>query len=416
MLLLYNFLSFVALILYFPFLVSKKGPENKPVFIKQRLGISSYAETDIWLHAVSVGEILAALPFLKSLKAEFPDKRIVISTTTYTGQKIARDKFPEADRIMYMPIDTSLCVTQVVNALRPKLFINIETELWPMLFSTLKSCGSSIVTLNGRISNDSFKGYSKIKFLMKMIFSNIDFLYMQSEIDAERIISLGADTNKVAVMGNFKFDFKIDRSADLDWLDNIKGKVFLAASTHRGEDEILLNAYNSVKVKYSDLKLIIAPRHPERFDEVAELIDKIKLKFIKRSALIDTGPVTSDYDVVLLDTVGELSGVFSGVDVAFIGGSLVPVGGHNILEPAYFSKPIIFGPHMGNFPIASEFLKQSAALQIRDAGDIADKVCDILEDNEKASMMGERARAIFDNNAGAVHKAIELIRSYIGSI
>jgi 3-deoxy-D-manno-octulosonic-acid transferase len=413
---LYNFISTLGVILYLPRLLLKKGPEDRRTFIKERLGLSSYSKTDIWVHAVSVGETLACIPFLKKLRKELPDRKIVFSTTTYTGQKIAREKFPEADRIIYMPLDSIFCIKRVVNSLRPDVFITVETELWPALFKSLKDAGSRILVLNGRISQESFKGYSRIKFLMAEMLSSVDFFYMQDKGDAERIMALGADKHKVGVMGNFKFDIDMNEELPLNWLSGISGKVLLSASTHEGEEAIILEAFNIIKKEFKGVKLILAPRHPERFNETAELIEKCGLPYIRRSSL--NGKEIgghSEADIILLDTLGELSRVFSRASVAFIGGSLVPRGGHNVMEPAYWSKPIIFGPHMENFPIAGEFLKRSAALEVRDAKDIAETVTTLLRDNIKAAELGRNARSIVDKNTGAVKKALELIRGYIGT-
>jgi len=192
MLHLYNVLSTIAVVLYSPWILFKKGPEDKSTFIRERFGLARYKKTDIWIHAVSVGEVIACLPFLKALKKEFPDKKITLSTTTYTGQGIAQKNFPEADRIMYIPVDTGLCAGRVVRAMRPELFITVETELWPVLIRALKKSGCKIIVLNGRVSEKSFKGYRKIGFFMKEMLSYIDYLYMQSEGDAERIKLLGA--------------------------------------------------------------------------------------------------------------------------------------------------------------------------------------------------------------------------------
>lgn len=413
---LYNFISTLGVILYLPRLLLKKGPEDRRTFIKERLGLSSYSKTDIWVHAVSVGETLACIPFLKKLRKELPDRKIVFSTTTYTGQKIAREKFPEADRIIYMPLDSIFCIKRVVNSLRPDVFITVETELWPALFKSLKDAGSRILVLNGRISQESFKGYSRIKFMMADMLSSVDFFYMQDKGDAERIMALGADKHKVGVMGNFKFDIDMNEELPLNWLSGISGKVLLSASTHEGEEAIILEAFNIIKKEFRGVKLILAPRHPERFNETAELIEKRGLPYIRRSSL--NGKEIgghSEADIILLDTLGELSRVFSRASVAFIGGSLVPRGGHNVMEPAYWSKPIIFGPHMENFPIAGEFLKRSAAVEVRDAKDIAETVTTLLRDNIKAAELGRNARSIVDKNTGAVKKALELIRGYIGT-
>ena len=416
MLLFYNLLSAIAVLLYLPVLVMKKGPEDRTRFIRERLGASHYSKTDIWVHAVSVGEVIACVPFLKMLKKEFPDKSIVFSTTTYTGQKIAHERFPEACRIMYIPCDTWLCVNRAANGLRPEIFITIETELWPALFSALKKNASRIIILNGRISNKSFKGYRRLSYFMKKLLAHVDFLYMQGEADAEKIKAIGADKNRVSVMGNFKYDISFDASGAPDWLENINGRILLAASTHKGEEEIVLNAYDSIRQACPDLKLIIAPRHPERFKETEEILKKRNLNFVRRSALsVGAHRVDVPFNIILLDTIGELSRVFSKVTIAFVGGSLVPVGGHNILEPAYWAKPMIFGPYMDNFPMAKEFLDQAAAVKVNDAHEIVVAVTDLLNNSEKAGRMGLKAKAMVEKNAGAVKKAIELVRGFLGT-
>ncbi len=438
MLLIYNFLSVISLIAYFPWLILKRGPANRAQYVKERLGMSTYTHSDIWVHAVSVGEVMAALPFLASLKKELPKMKILLSTTTYTGQKIAHEKFQRADRIMYMPWDTWLTVQRPVRMIKPRLFITIETELWPALFSSLKKNGSHVVVLNGRISQRSFKGYKLIRPFMKNVLSYMDFIYVQTEADAERIIAIGADKRKVGVMGNFKFDVEFDKRTTANWMNEIKGQIFLAGSTHKGEDEIILDAYEKTKKSITDLKLILAPRHPERFNEVEEILKKRNLNFVRRTALIraqntDNSPPHPPLskgeqeggkgrtgglefpDIILLDTIGELSQIYSKAAISFIGGSLLPFGGHNILEPAYWGKPIIFGPHMDNFPIAEEFLKEGAAITVKDAGDISAALKDLLDNTEKVKQMGQKAKALIDKNTGAVKRAINLVRSIIGT-
>ncbi len=414
MILIYNFLSTIALILYMPLLLLKKGPESKAVFLQERLGRAEYKRTDIWVHAVSVGETIACIPFLKKMKEAFPDKSITLSTTTYTGQKIARDRFPEADRIMYMPWDSSLCINRVVRDIDPDIFITIETEIWPALIKKLKASGSKIILLNGRISHGSFKGYKRAGFFMKRVLSLMDHIYMQSKDNAERIISIGAKPEKVEIMGNFKFDISFNSSAPLEWINNIKGRILLAGSTHKGEDEIILRAFEGLHKNFPDLKLIIAPRHPERFDEVENLIRERGFKYIKRSEI--KGPEEISEPVILMDTIGELPRSFVSSTVTFIGGSLLPYGGHNILEPAYWSIPVIFGPHMDNFPVHREFLEESAAILVKDPSDIITNVSSLLNDPEKAKDMGMRGKAIVANNTGAVDKAVDLIRRCLGAI
>lgn len=423
----YNLLSFISLIAYLPWILLKKGPENRLAYVIERFGISTYTNVDIWIHAVSVGEATACLPFLSALKKEFPEIKILFSTTTYTGQKIVREKSSDAERVMYMPWDTRVCVTRAVKTAKPKIFITIETELWPALFRTLKNEGSRIIILNGRLSHKSFRGYRHIRPFMQKVLSYVDYCCMQSKEDAYRIISIGAQPERVGVMGNFKFDVDLHKSHNSsDWMNRINGKILVAGSTHRGEEEIILNAYEIIKKSMSDLKLILAPRHPERFSEVEEILKRKRFNFIRRSEL----PIPGRYDpfpgsqstgdgqqadVILLDTIGELSQIFSKAAVVFIGGSLVPAGGHNILEPAYWGKPVVFGPHMENFPVASEFLREGAALMLKGSKDITAAIKDLLKDNKKAEQMGQKAKAIVDSNTGAVEKALSLVRSFLGT-
>jgi 3-deoxy-D-manno-octulosonic-acid transferase len=417
MLLLYNLLSFIALLIYLPLLLLKKGPEKRLEFVGQRLGVSNYAKIDIWVHAVSVGETIACLPFLRMLKKEFPDSSILFSTTTYTGQKVAREKFTEADRVMYMPWDTGPCIKRAVNVLRPKIFITVETELWPVLFDRLKRAGSLIVLLNGRLSPKSFSGYKLLRSFMKRVISNVDFLYMQGRGDAERILALGADKDRVGIMGNLKFDIEFERRKPLRWIKGLKGNILLAGSTHKGEDEIILDAFEIIKKDIIDIRLILAPRHPERFNEVGEMIKKRGFRFLRRSEIDDRSETWGNelYDVILLDTIGELFQTFSKATIVFIGGSLMPYGGHNILEPAYWSKPVIFGPYMENFPVAGEFLQRSAARVVRESNSAAQTVIELAGDADRANDMGRRARTIVDANTGAAKKAVVLIRSLLGT-
>ncbi len=415
MLLLYNLLSALSLIIYLPMLLIKSVPGKRLRYIKERLGINSYEKSDIWVHTVSLGEMMASIPFLRRLKKEYPHKRIILSTTTHTGQKLAMERFSEAERIMYMPWDTGICIKRVINSIRPQIFITVETELWPVLFHTLKRAKSTIIILNGRLSNDSFKGYRKIRPFMKEVLSNVDYFYMQADADAKRIISIGADSRRVMVMGNLKFDIEIDNPETPAWSKNLRDKTILAGSTHKGEDEIILNAYEIIKMGFNEISLVLAPRHPERFNEVERILKERRFDYVRRTNLDKEDAGDRRYDIILLDTIGELSQLFSIATVTFVGGSLLPYGGHNILEPAYWGKPIIFGPYMDNFPFSKEFLKESASIMVNNHEDMAERVLELLNDPEKARQMGQRARTVIDRNRGATEKALELIRGIIGT-
>jgi 3-deoxy-D-manno-octulosonic-acid transferase len=417
----YNILSFIALVIYFPLLLFKKGPENKSVFLRERLGLSGYTNADLWFHAVSVGEVKASMRFLQALKKEYPDIKIVLSTITYTGQKIARESFSGAERVMYMPWDTGLCISRAVRNIRPKLFITVETELWPALFRILDKYGTYIVVLNGRLSGRSFKGYKRIRFFMKEVLSRVNYFYMQGRGDVERIIALGAESEKVGFMGNFKYDISLDDHTERAlWADTLKGRILVAGSTHKGEDEIVLEAFELIRRNIGDLKLILAPRHPERFGDVEKILKGRKLSFIRRSQIPpdkSRGQVCGeDPDIILLDTVGELSQAYSKADVVFVGGSLMQYGGHNILEPSYWGKPVVFGPFMDNFPMASEFLKDGAAVEVKTAKDMAIKIEDILKNTRKAEQLGQKAKALLEANRGALERALNLVRRTFGTV
>lgn len=410
---LYDILSTAALIGYMPILLTKKGPDNKVTFVRERLGKAEYEKSDIWLHAVSMGEVLAALPLLKAIHNEYPDKKILITTITYTGQRVAREKFPEAARIMYFPWDASYILEHVVKKVNPDIYITIETELWPNIFKVLKAHGSRILMMNGRISPSSFKGYNRLRFFIKEVLSLIDFICMQDETSQERILNLGADPQKVTVTGNFKFDIHLPEKT-LSWTQGLKGPVFAAGSTHRGEDVIIARAFKDIKKSINDATLIVAPRHPERFDEVEAELKGEGLTCLRRTNISDSSFVLPEnLDAIIVDTIGELSALYASSTVAYVGGSLVPVGGHNIMEPAYWSKPIIFGPYMHNFPIASDFIKHDAAREVKDGRELAQTVISLIEDKEEAHKMAQKARSLVVKNIGAVERAMKIIREVL---
>lgn len=427
MLLLYNLLSVLILCFYLPRMLLKKGPVDRFSYIRERLGLSTYDKTDIWIHAVSVGETIAALSLLKRIVSEFPQKKIVLSTTTYTGQKIARARFKEAQRVMYMPWDSAITVNRVIKSLNPDLFITMETEIWPNVYHRLKKGGSRIILLNGRLSEESYRGYRLIRFFMKRVLSSADFFLMQSRGDASRILRIGAEESKIGVMGNMKFDLEAGDMAHLPWLDSITGPIFVAGSTHRGEEDIVLDAYKRITAVMPGVTLILAPRHPERFSEVAELMSKRSLRFINRTLLeqqpepCHAGKISATskegkrHPIILLDTIGELSQVFSRAAISFVGGSLLPYGGHNIFEPAYWGKPVICGPHMDNFPIANEFFNKSAAVMVKNSHEMSEAAAQLLKNPARAKTMGENAKKILRLHAGATDKAVALIRRLLGT-
>jgi len=358
----------------------------------------------IWIHAVSVGEALSIKNIIKELKLLYPGKKFVISTVTPTGNKIARSIAASDDFVIYLPLDFSFSVRSSLNKIKPSLFIIVETEIWPNLITCLHKKNVPVLVINGRISDDSFKGYSLIKFFLKPILDKVSMFCVQTQNDAERLMKLGAARERVQVTGNMKFDnaaiLKID-SADYrkKIALNTEEKLFVAASTHPGEEEIIIRAYKNLILDFKNLRLLIAPRHPQRAQEVALIIERLGLN----------GP-----KIHILDTVGELLGFYSLADVVFVGGSLVKKGGHNILEPISLLKPVMFGPYMHNFrSIADLFLKNNSAISVYNQKEIELAVKDLLNNPRKGISLAEAGKNLILQNQGATRRNLELIKKYI---
>jgi 3-deoxy-D-manno-octulosonic-acid transferase len=381
----------------------------------------------IWVHAVSVGEVMAALPLLKRLRGRYSSKGIILSTITDTGQKVARENAPEGTTIIYLPFDIALILNKVLKRIRPEILIVIETELWPNLLKVFKENGVPVIVLNGRISEDSFKGYKRISFFMKRVLSDADFFGMQGEVYAERIRSLGVNSSRIRVLGNFKFDIT-PPSQIPEWTEKIRGPVIIAGSTHEGEEELITSVYVELKKDFPDINLIIAPRHPERFKEVEDMLRSKGISFVKRSEFkTSNSPIpplakggkggfselqTFAGTIILLDTVGELSTIYGISDIAIIGKSFKGYGGQNPLEPAYWGKPILCGTHMENFPVIKDFYNEGAAFEVNKEGLYA-KLKELLMSPEKAKEVGFKAQQLYRRNAGAVERAMEIIAGYI---
>ncbi len=380
----------------------------------------------IWIHAVSVGEVMAVRILVEQLRSIYPTKQFVISTVTPTGNKIAKS-LAKNDFVTYLPLDFSFIVKKVIDRINPCIFIIAETEIWPNLISYLYKKDIPVITVNGRISDSSLRGYLAIKFFIKNVLRKVTLLCVQSQRDADRLCSLGVKTDKIAVTGNMKFDTTpACRQAGLPAgqagittdLKNKLGlrkedRIFIAASTHPGEEEIILKAYQSLLADFGDLNLIIAPRHPERGKEVSKVVSEAHFC----SSLFSQPPkafpcVTKT--VFILDVIGQLLDFYHIADIVFVGGSLIKKGGHNILEPAALAKPIIFGPHMFNFSdIADLFLSHRAAILVTNEEEIASTTKQILSDSTKALALGKRARGLVQQNQGATKRNLEYIRKFV---
>jgi 3-deoxy-D-manno-octulosonic-acid transferase len=432
---LYSLLYIAVLFFLLPFQYLKRPKELRGKWLREKFGFikggrgsgSTRNEGIIWIHAVSVGEVMATLPLLKKLREKYPSKSIMLSTITDTGQKVAKERAPEGTIVFYLPFDVPPILKTVLKRMRPEVLITIETELWPNLFRVFKEFRIPIIIVNGRISENSFRGYKKISFFMNRVLSNVNLFCMQSDLDAERIRSIGVDKGRIKVLGNFKFDTK-PPSEIPEWAERIKSPALIAGSTHEGEEEFLTNVFLKLKKDFPDLNLILAPRHPERFEDVEELLASKGLSFIKRSEFRTFNPPIPPLvkggegglpelqvlkgEIILLDSVGELSAVYGKSDITIIGKSFKGYGGQNPLEPAYWGKPIVCGPHMENFPFIKDFYRDGAALEVNEDG-LYPTLRELLLSPEKAREMGLKAQQLYRKNTGAVERAMEVIAGYI---
>jgi 3-deoxy-D-manno-octulosonic-acid transferase len=355
---------------------------------------------------------MAALPLIKRLRESYPSKQVILSTITDTGQKVAREHAPEGTGVVYLPFDLPFILKKVLMRRRPDVLLIIETELWPNLCRVFRGTHIPIILMNGRISESSFKGYSKLSFFMKKVLSYIDVFCMQSEEYAERIRLLGVETGRVTVTGNFKFDTKPPATIP-DWAKKVRGPVIVAGSTHEGEEELLASVYARLQKEIPGLILVLAPRHPERFRSVSDLLTSRKYPHIRRSAiqkLPESEPLQGT--IILLDTIGELSAVYGIGDIAVIGKSFRGYGGQSPLEPAYWGKPIICGPHMENFPVTKDFEKAGGVLVVEEE-QLYDRLHALLRTPETAREIGAKAQALARQNEGAVERALQNIAPYI---
>jgi 3-deoxy-D-manno-octulosonic-acid transferase len=368
----------------------------------------------VWVHAVSVGEVKAVEKLLERLRQEFPDRPVVVSTTTVTGQSLAREQRGRlVDHTLYFPLDLPGPLRRTLDRLRPSLVIIAETEIWPNFLRICRQRNIPVMMVNGRISDKSLSGYRRVRRWLGRVLNDYTVLGMQSDLDRRRMEAIGADVNKITVFGNLKYDVaavhgRLDPT--LTTLLKQCPQLWIAASTMPGEDEMVLDAFRELKPSHPLLKLMIAPRHPDRSNMITELIRSRGLDYVRRQML------DHDADVLLLDTIGELAPCFEFASVVFMGGSLVPRGGHNVLEPARYSKPVIVGPHTENFrDIVRLFLDAKALIQISSATELAGTVRRLLEDSALASTLGENALRVVSENIGATDRVIDFIRERIST-
>ncbi len=414
---LYSLLLGAALLLLSPYFLLKGLRQNKYLHnLRQRLGRlpdavrqpapCSSAPGAVWLHAVSVGEALAVAPLLKELRQRLPGRKLLVSTTTRTGQEVAAQRL-DCDATFYFPLDFAFACRRALEGVKPALVVIAETEIWPNFLRQARRRGARVVFVNGRISDRSFGRYRRFRFFVRRALANVDLFLMQSQEDARRLRELGAPAERVAVGGNLKFDLpQPARPAFLEELERVaqRAPIVVAGSTLAGEEQKILDALRvCTEMDGRQAVLLLAPRHPERFEEVARLLAERGLRFIRRSrwSAIDGRP-----DVVLLDTLGELAGAYAAATVAFVGGSLVPAGGHNPIEPALWGKPVIFGPSMENFrDVARALLEAKAAYRVSSSDELGILLAALLADPVACRRAGEAARQMVERERGAAARA-----------
>jgi 3-deoxy-D-manno-octulosonic-acid transferase len=373
-------------------------------------------EPRCWVHAVSVGEAAAAAPLVEAIGRRWPELSIVVTTVTATGARIVSERLRDRATHRYFPLDLPGPVGRALDAVRPRFFIGLETELWPNFFRALAFRRIPAMVANGRLSDRSFRRYRLVRRLVARMLRSVTILAMQSEEDARRVIALGAPPERVVVTGNLKADLQTDPSeVDPMWrrafgLDD-GGVLWIAGSTHQGEEAAVLDAHRRLVSRLPDLRLLIAPRHPERAEEVEKLARARGFRAVRRTALTGTGTAE---EVVILDTVGELAGLYRLADVVFVGGSLVPTGGHNMLEPAQRRKPVLFGPHTSNFRESADLLRGAgAAIVVGDSAELAREALRLLEDRELGRTMGEAAFMAVASRQGALSLTLALIERHL---
>lgn len=429
MYLLYSTLLTIGFIVLLPRLLIDARRSRKYVTgLRQRLGgLEGIAANDrpmIWLHCVSVGETEAARPLVQALREKFPAYLLVVSTTTVTGQKVARRAFAQdATAIFYFPIDWTWAVRRTLNKIQPAILLIMETELWPNLLRQCRRRSIPVAIINGRLSDKSFGRYQLVRGFIRRILSDVSIAAMQSEGDAARIRALGMDPARVFTSGNLKFD-SVAVSNDASVPSAIRGRfgltqnqrLIVAASTHAPEEKIAIDAYRIIRESFPDrrVRLLVAPRHPERFDEVAALLQASGFSWSRRSAA--PRPEDQASEVILLDSIGELRSTLSLADVAFIGGSIAPHGGHNVLEAAAQGVCVVTGAHTKNFEaITKALLAEDALAQLPEVSfteapaELASILSKILKDDARRRAMAQSALAVCEQNRGATERTIAAI-------
>lgn len=431
MYLIYDILLHISLIILFPYFIFKmifagkyrKGILERFGFINEdKLGGIVNCRK-IWFHAVSVGETKAVMPLVRRFKENNPDVRIIFSTVTITGNSVAmKDGAKLIDCLIYFPLDFNWVAGRVVKKLKPDVFVVVEKEIWPNILRLLKKNKIPAIIVNACISDRSYKRYRVFRFFFTRILNDISCFLCQTKNDSDKAIALGMETAKVIIAGNIKYDISyvewpVAEMGAFTVSLNIKDgdKVIVAGSTHAGEEVMILDAFKKLKQEFLDLRLIIAPRHPERFKEVENLINEKGFTVIRRTAATHSPSLqgSATHNVILLDTIGELSKIYSIASAAFVGGTLVNIGGHNLLEPAFYKKPVVYGPFLNNYIEMAEMLESAGGgIRVTDTDSLFNALKWLVTDSSYAEKIGKAANGVLIENRGAADKCLKVIEDY----
>jgi 3-deoxy-D-manno-octulosonic-acid transferase len=430
----YNILINIAFIIAFPYLILKAAWGKHG--IKERMGRLPLGKTDklggnriIWFHAASLGEVKVLSTIVPQVKRKHPEYKLVVSTMTKTGKREAERILQQVELVFFMPVDLKRFVSRALKRIQPVALILVETEIWPNLIREAKRYGSVVALINGRISENSLRRYLLLKKLFKQTLSHFDLLCMQSEEYKDRMTRLGASRDKTQITGNMKFDRLLLASESPD-IKEMKRKMFIGdnrlvligGSTRQGEEDILVGVFKKLKEEYRNLIFILAPRHLDRLKQVENILIQHGIGYIRRSQLAaiylkghpEADSPLDDHPMILLDTMGELSKLYSMAEVAFVGGSLVPVGGHNLLEPAIHGVPVLFGPHVEHFKEEAGILIDSGGgIKVENEEELHLNLSQLLADERRRTSMGEKAKEAIRKRTGVAEKTTDLIFSFL---
>jgi 3-deoxy-D-manno-octulosonic-acid transferase len=423
MMVIYSSLLLAVLVVGAPYWLVRMATSGRyRAGLRERLGLVSKALHEltagrnvVWVHAVSVGEVMAATQLIRELKKRLPGWLVAVSTTTETGQRLANERLPDSP-VFYLPLDLKFSVRKYLRVLQPRMLVLMESELWPRLIAECTRDGMPIVVVNARISDRSFPRYMRLRRLWRPFLEMIALFLAQSVETAERLIKIGAPETRVRVTGNLKYD--VQANTDNEMTKRIASilsgtRLVVAGSTLAGEEQTVLTAWPAIRQAIPDASLLIAPRHKDRFEEVSQLIRRSGSPFLRCSQLTQNSAPVVGGTILLLDTIGDLASVYGLASVAFIGGSLVPKGGHNPLEPAQFGVPVLTGLSFENFREIVKTMQQAEAIRIIASEKFAETLIGMLRDKDGSRALGERGRLVFEAQAGATARTAQAIVSLL---